>query len=301
MHPSFARHKRIAGRMVANEPAWLKALLILIAMSVVGVFIVVPMAYVFIQALSQGWRNYWNELFGDAEARHAIRLTLVVAFVSVVINTICGVAAAWALTKFRFPGRTILLTLIDLPFAVSPVVAGLMFVLIFGRQGWLGPYLQSCGIKIVFSWPALILATTFVTLPFVARELIPLMQAVGSDEELAAVSLGAKPWQVFWRVTLPNIKWALLFGIIQCNARAIGEFGAVYVVSGRISGETDTMAILVQKLYESPGKLPAAYAVASVLTLMALATLGLKLLLERRVQATLESLEDTTSETGATP
>jgi sulfate transport system permease protein len=276
--------------MVANEPAWLKGLLILAAILIVAAFIVVPMAYVFVQAFSNGWGSYWTNLFGNTEARHAIRLTLIVAPISVAINTVCGVAAAWALTKFRFPGRTVLLTLIDLPFAVSPVVAGLMFVLIFGRQGWLGPQLQELGIKIIFSWPSLILATTFVTLPFVARELIPLMQSLGSDEELAAVSLGASPWQMFWRVTLPNIKWALLFGIIQCNARAIGEFGAVYVVSGRISGETDTMAILVQKLYESPGQLSAAYAVASVLTLMALATLGLKLLLEQRAPSVLEEL-----------
>jgi sulfate transport system permease protein len=198
---------------------------------------------------------------------------------------VCGIAAAWAIVKFHFPGRTVLLTLIDLPFAVSPVVAGLMFVLIFGRQGWFGPLLQQWGVKIIFSWPSLVLATTFVTLPFVARELIPLMQSLGRDEELAAVSLGASPWQLLWRVTLPNIKWALLFGIIQCNARAIGEFGAVYVVSGRISGETDTMPILVQKFYDSPGQLSAAYAVASLLTLMALATLGVKLLLEYRAAA----------------
>jgi sulfate transport system permease protein len=287
MHPSLARQKRVAGRMVANEPPWLKGLLIAVAMFVVSVLIVIPMAYVFLQALSQGWGAYIQHLFGNPEARHAMFLTLFVAPVSVAINTVCGIAAAWAITRFRFPGRALLLTLIDLPFAVSPVVAGLMFVLIFGRQGWFGPVLQQIGVKVIFSWPSLILATTFVTLPFVARELIPLMQSLGSDEELAAVSLGAGPWQMFWRVTLPNIKWALLFGVIQCNARAMGEFGAVYVVSGRISGQTDTMAILVQKLYESPGELPAAYAVASVLTLMALATLGLKLLLEQRVVASM--------------
>jgi sulfate transport system permease protein len=282
--------------MVANEPVWLKGTMILAAMLIVATLIIIPMAYVFIQAFSSGWGPYWKNLFGNSEARHAIMLTLVVAPISVAINTVCGIAAAWALTKFRFPGRTIVLTLIDLPFAVSPVVAGLMFVLIFGRQGWLGPQLQHWGVRIIFSWPSLILATTFVTLPFVARELIPLMQSLGSDEELAAVSLGASSWQIFWRVTLPNIKWALLFGIIQCNARAIGEFGAVYVVSGRISGETDTMAILVQKLYESPGQLPAAYAVASVLTLMALATLGLKLLFEQRAHAPREQIS---AESGA--
>ncbi|MBS0263032.1 MAG: sulfate ABC transporter permease subunit CysW [Planctomycetes bacterium] len=298
MHPSFQRHKRVAGRMVATEPAWLRFLLIGSTIGIVAGIIVIPMIFVFYKAFANGFSTYWENLFGNAEARHAIKLTLIVALASVAINTVCGVAAAWVLTKFRFPGRTFLLTLIDLPFAVSPVVAGLMFVLIFGRQGWCGPWLQEHGIRIIFSWPALILATTFVTLPFVARELIPLMQSLGNDEELAAVSLGANPWQMFWRVTLPNIKWALLFGIIQCNARAIGEFGAVYVVSGRISGETDTMAVLVQKLYESPGAMSAAYAVASVLTLMALATLGLKLLLEQRVT---QSLEETAQTTGEAP
>jgi sulfate/thiosulfate transport system permease protein len=290
MHPSFVRQQRTAGRLVASEPAWLKALLIVAAVFVVTAMIVIPMAYVFIQALSGGWGTYWKNLVGNDEARHAILLTLFVAPISVIVNTVCGVAAAWALTKFRFPGRTFLLTLIDLPFAVSPVVAGLMFVLLFGRQGWLGPQLQAWGLKIIFSWPSLVLATTFVTIPFVARELIPLMQSLGSEEEFAAISLGANPWQMFRRVTLPNIKWALLFGIIQCNARAIGEFGAVYVVSGRIAGETDTMAILVQKLYESPGQLSAAYAVASVLTLMALATLGLKLLAEHWAASATEEI-----------
>ncbi len=288
MHPSVVRHKRTAGRMVANEPVWLKALLIGSAILIVGWFIAIPVTFVFIRALADGWQAYFQNSFGDPEARHAILLTLFVAPIAVAVNTVCGVAAAWTLTKFRFPGRTILLTLIDLPFAISPVVAGLMIVLIYGRQGWLGPFLQANGIKIVFSWPAIVIATTFVTLPFVARELIPLMQSLGNDEELAAVSLGANPWQMFWRVTLPNIKWALIFGIIQCNARAIGEFGAVYVVSGKISGETDTMPVRIMKLYESPGQLPAAYAVASLLTLMALATLGLKLLAEYRYAAALE-------------
>src|SRR5262245_56415113 len=220
MHPSFVRHKRTAGRMVANEPAWLKVLLIAAAIGIVSVFIILPIIFVFVQALSNGLATYQESLFGTSEARHAIYLTLLIAPTAVVINTICGVAAAWTLTKFRFPGRTFLLTLIDLPFAISPVVAGLMFILLFGfRQGWFGPLLQQMGIKIIFAWPALVLATTFVTIPFVARELIPLMQSLGNDEELAAVSLGANPWQMFWRVTLPNIKWALLFGIIQCNAR----------------------------------------------------------------------------------
>jgi sulfate transport system permease protein len=281
MHPSL--HQPILlGKRAASEPAWLKSLLIAAAASAIAGLIVVPIAYVFICAFSQGAAVYWEHLFGNADARHAILLTLFVAPIAVLINTLAGIAAAWSLTRFRFPGRTILLTLIDLPFAISPVVTGLMLVLVFGRHGWFGPQLQRMGVKIIFAWPSIVLATTFVTLPFVVRELIPLMQSHGSDEELAAISLGASPWQMFRRVTLPNIKWALLFGMIQCNARAMGEFGAVYVVSGRIAGQTDTMPLVVQKLYESPGTLPAAYSVASVLTLMALATLGLKSLLEQK-------------------
>ncbi len=296
MHPSFARQKRIAGKMVANEPAWLKALLIAAAATVVTVFIIVPVIYVFVLALSQGWNVFVKNSFGNAEARHALLLTLFVAPVAVVINTVCGVSAAWLLTRFRFPGRTFLLTLIDLPFAVSPVVAGLMLILLFGtRQGWFGPLLQAGGFKIIFAWPGIVLATTFVTIPFVARELIPLMQSLGSDEELASVSLGAKPWQTFWFVTLPNIKWALLFGMIQCNARAIGEFGAVYVISGRIAGQTDTAPILINKLYESVGMMQAAYGLAAILTLMALATLVLKLIAERWYAA---SLAEVSSEEG---
>lgn len=290
MHPSFARHKRTAGRMVANEPFWLRALLIFAAASVVAIFIIVPILYVFVMALTEGLPHLMKSLFGAPETRHAILLTLFVAPIAVALNTICGLAAAWSLTKFRFPGRTFLLTLIDLPFAISPVVAGLMLILLYGsRQGWFGPALSAAGIKIIFAWPGIVLATTFVTIPFVARELIPLMQSLGSDEELAAVSLGANPWQMFWRVTLPNIKWALIFGMIQCNARAIGEFGAVYVVSGRIAGETDTAPILINKLYESPGMLDEAYGLAGLLTLMALGTLVLKLVAEQRYAAALEA------------
>jgi sulfate transport system permease protein len=222
-------------------------------------------------------------LTADADTRHSILLTLSVAPAAVLANTIFGVAAAWTLTRFQFRGRVLLLTMLDLPFAVSPVVAGLCILLIYGAQGWLGPMLKSAGIQVVFAWPGLVLATTFVTLPFVARELIPLMESLGADEELAAVSLGAGPWQLFWRVTLPNIRWGLLFGVIQCHARAIGEFGAVKVVSGGISGQTDTMPLRVEKLFQEYNN-PGSFAVASVLTLMALATLTAAWMLEHRTQ-----------------
>ena len=279
MHLS-SRHTKRAGRMVANEPFWLRLILISLACMTATVLIIVPLVYVFVQAFADGPRAWWGQLFDDPDTRHAVLLTLTVAPLTVVLNTVFGLAAAWTITKFRFPGRTLLMTFLDLPFAVSPVVAGLMFVLLFGMQGYFGPALREWNIRIIFAWPGLVLATTFVTLPFVARELIPLMQALGSDEELAAISLGASPWQMFWRVTLPNIKWGLLFGIIQCHARAIGEFGAVKVVSGGISGETDTMPLRVEKLFQEYNN-PGSFAVASVLTLMALATLGIRILLER--------------------
>jgi sulfate transport system permease protein len=202
--------------------------------------------------------------------------------VAVLLNTIFGLAAAWTITRFQFPGRTLLTTLLDIPFAISPVVVGLMIMLIFGMKGFFGPFLRDHGIKVIFAWPALVLATTFVTLPFVARELIPLMQSLGNEEETAAVSLGANAWQLFWRITLPNIKWGLVYGIIQCHARAIGEFGAVYVVSGHIAGETDTMALRVEKLFQEYNN-PGSFAVASLLTLMALATLLGKFVLEQYI------------------
>lgn len=278
--------------MVADEPAWLRWLLISLAAMTVLWLIVVPLAYVFVEALTPGVQVYLKNLWSDEDTRHSILLTLTVAPLAVVCNTIFGVAAAWAITKFRFPGRTLLVTMLDLPFAISPVVAGLMFVLIFGQEGYLGPQLMERGIKILFAWPGLVLATTFVTMPFVARELIPLMEAIGSEEELAAISLGANPWQMFWRVTLPNIKWGLLYGVIQCNARAIGEYGAVYVVSGRIAGETDTMPLRIEKLsqeYNDPGM----YAVASLLAFMAVVTLAGKMILERWTAADLTPDEAT--------
>ena len=289
MHLSSKRQIRTAGRMVANEPLWLRLLLISTACSVIVVLIIVPLVYVFVQAFAGGPGEWWHQLFDDPDTRHSVFLTLTVAPLTVVLNTFFGLAAAWTLTKFRFPGRTLLMTLLDLPFAVSPVVAGLMFVLLFGMQGYFGPALREWGIRIIFAWPGLVIVTTFVTLPFVARELIPLMQALGSDEELAAVSLGASPWQIFWRVTLPNIKWGLLFGIIQCHARAIGEFGAVKVVSGGISGETDTMPLRVEKLFQEYNN-QGSYAVASVLTLMALATLTARIALERWSEYQIEAM-----------
>jgi sulfate transport system permease protein len=212
---------------------------------------------------------------------------MVVAPVAVAMNTLFGIAAAWAIARFRFPGRTLLTTLIDLPFSVSPVVAGLMFVLLFGLQAPLGQWLKAHGYQVIFAPPALVLATAFVTFPFVARELIPVLEAVGPDEELAARCLGASGWQLFWRVTLPNVKWGLLYGVILCNARAMGEFGAVYVVSGRVGGQTDTMPIQIQKLAETSGVnsgLPASFALASVLTFLALVTLVAKVLIEPKVR-----------------
>ena len=260
--------------------------LISLALLVVGVLVVIPVVNVFSQAFSAGWSTYWHSLLADHDTRHSILLTLIVAPISVAVNTVFGVAAAWAIARFRFPGRTLLTTLIDLPFSVSPVVAGLSIVLIFGLQGYFGPWLREHDIKVIFALPGLILATTFVTLPFVARELIPVMEAIGSEEEVAAVSLGANPWQTFWYVTLPNIKWGLLYGVVLCNARAMGEFGAVYVVSGHIAGRTDTMPLRVEKLFQEYNT-PASFALASVLTLLALVTLAAKVALERKTRAQL--------------
>jgi sulfate/thiosulfate transport system permease protein len=267
----------------AQRDHWLvRWTLIGTAFLIVGVLIVLPVVHVFWQALGNGPRAYWEALFLDADTRAAIRLTLIVAPVAVALNTVFGLAAAWTIARFRFPGRTLLITLIDLPFSVSPVVAGLMFVLLFGRQGYFGMWLWEHDIKIIFATPGLILATAFVTFPFVARELIPVMEAVGSEEEQAALSLGASGWQMFRLVTLPNIKWGLLYGVILCNARAMGEFGAVYVVSGRVSGEV-TIPLRVNMLFEDPTSRSASFAVASVLTLLALVTLLVKAGLERKV------------------
>ena len=279
MHPSSMRIKKSVGAMVATEPFWLRALLIGAAYLIIGALILVPIVYVFVQAFAEGWTGYIKNLVRDKDTLHSIWLTLSVAPLAVLFNTVLGIAAAWCLTRFKFPGRTLLVTLLDVPFAISPVVVGLMFLMLFGMQGFFGPTLQQWGVKIVFAWPGLVLATTFVTLPFVARELIPLMESLGDEEEVAAVSLGANPWQLFWRITLPNIKWGLVYGMIQCNARAIGESGAVYVISGHIAGETDTMPLRVEKLFQEYNN-PGSFAVASLLTLMALGTLLGKYVLE---------------------
>ena len=278
-------------RQAQQEPALLRWGLIALAVAVIVVLVIIPVANVFYQAFGAGVGGYWRSLTGDPDTRHSVMLTLFVAPIAVVANVLFGIAAAWAIARFQFPGRTLLTTLIDLPFAVSPVVAGLMLVLLFGHQGYFGKELQAHGIKILFAWPAIVLATTFVTVPFVARELIPVMKAIGDDEETAAVSLGASGWQMFWRVTVPNIKWGLLYGVILCNARAMGEFGAVYVVSGRISGQTDTMPLRVEKLFQegTNAGATASFAVASVLTILALVTLGIKIVLEHETRQEIES------------
>jgi sulfate transport system permease protein len=327
---------KVPFRRVQEDPAIVRWVLTAAAIAVIGVLVIIPVVFVFVQALKPGLSVYLDNLLQDPDTWHSIKLTMTVAPIAVVANLIFGVAAAWLIARFQFPGRTILTTLIDLPFSVSPVVAGLMFVLIFGLQGYFGPSLREDGyhyvphilsfvaaaltfvllkwryrgisafmaaalvflaafwiqihfevwpqnesLKIIFATPGLILATAFVTFPFVARELIPVMEAMGDEEDLAAVSLGASGWQMFWRVTLPNIKWGLLYGVILCNARAMGEFGAVYVVSGHIAGQTDTMPLRVEKLFQEYN-LPGAFAVASILTLLALVTLVVKAGLERQ-------------------
>ncbi len=339
----------VSERRAQKDPAWVQWSLTAIALVVVGVLIVVPVVNVFAEALADGVGVYWKNLFADPDTLQSITLTLSVVPIALLANVLFGVSAAWAISRFSFPGRTLLVALIDLPFAVSPVVAGLMLVLIFGLQGYLGEFLRRDGysimpylistlgavlaivgyflfrpsnaharrglwkhpflvllvggsavfgilffvqdywtlwpvhksLKIIFAFPGLVLATAFVTFPFVARELIPVMNAIGPEEELAAVSLGANGWQMFWHVTLPNVKWGLAYGVILCNARAIGEFGAVYVVSGHIAGKTDTMPLRIEKLFQEYN-LPGAFALASVLTLVAVLTLFAKSKLERK-------------------
>ena len=336
-------------RRAQQDPAWVRWGLISVVLLVVGLLIVVPVVNIFVSALSEGASVYFQNLFMDPDTRHSMLLTATVVPIVLVLNVIFGIAAAWSVARFDFPGRTLLIALIDLPFSVSPVVAGLIFVLIFGLQGYFGPFLREDGysimpyltsslavglfligfliarpsgsqarrglwkhswlvaalgslalfvvlvvvqqqlqlwphdqsLKIIFATPGLVLATAFVTFPFVARELIPVLEATGPDEDLAAVSLGATGWQMFWHVTVPNIKWGLVYGVILCNARAIGEFGAVYVVSGHIAGQTDTMPLRIEKLFQEYN-LPGSFAVASVLTLLAIATLIAKTKLERK-------------------
>ncbi|OOC59089.1 sulfate ABC transporter permease subunit CysW [Paenibacillus ihbetae] len=264
----------------AEEKRWVKWTLISLAGLVLLWLIVLPLVTVLTEALKKGWDVYIAAL-SDPDALSALRLTLLVAAIAVPLNTIFGVIAAWTITKFSFKGKQLLVTLIDLPFAVSPVIGGLIFVLVFGRQGWFGPWLASQDIKIIFAVPGIVLATMFVTFPFVAKELIPLMEEQGTKEEEAAVTLGAKGWQIFTRVTLPNIKWGLLYGIILCNARAMGEFGAVSVVSGHIRGETNTLPLHVEILYNEY-QFSASFAAASLLLLLALITLLFKNWLTRK-------------------
>jgi len=261
-----------------EESPVIKWLLISIALTFTLVFLLLPLVNVFAQAFSKGWAGYLKAL-SDPDTMSAIKLTLLVAAISVPLNVVFGLAAAWCIAKFNFRGKPLLITLIDLPFSVSPVVAGLMFVVMFGLQGYLGPWLDVRDIQIIFAVPGIVLATVFITFPFVARELIPVMQATGSDQEEAALSLGASGWKTFWYVTLPSVKWGLLYGVILCNARAMGEFGAVSIVSGHITGQTDTMPLRVEKLYQEYNA-AAAFAVASLLALLALVTLGIKTILE---------------------
>ena len=282
---------RRAGRpRPTGEPVWIRWALIIIALLFLALFLVVPLVAVFAQALSKGIAFYGRTL-ADPMTLSAIKLTFIAAGISVPMNCIFGVAAAWAITKFDFTGRNILTTLIDLPFAVSPVISGMIYVLVFGAQGWFGPWLFAHNIQIIFAVPGIVLATTFVTFPFVARELIPLMHSQGRSEEEAARTLGARGWQTFWRVTLPNIKWGLLYGVILCNARAMGEFGAVSVVSGHVRGVTNTMPLQIQSLYDDYN-FTGAFAVASVLTFLALVTIALKAWVERKGAAFAEVKEN---------
>jgi sulfate transport system permease protein len=263
-----------------RERPLVKALLIAAAVGYVTLMLLLPLGAVLAEAFKKGW-ELWVAAISTPDARASIKLTLIVSAISVVLNTIFGIAAAWSIAKFDFPGKAPLIALIELPFSVSPVVSGLVFVLIFGAQGWFGPWLQAHDIHIIFALPGLVLATLFVTFPFVARQLIPLMGAQGRADEEAALTLGASGWQAFWHVTLPNIRFALLYGVLLCNARAMGEFGAVSVVSGHIRGETNTMPLQVEALYNDYDFV-AAFAVASLLTLLALVTLALKTAIEWR-------------------
>lgn len=271
-----------APRSATTEAAWVRWTLIGLALAFMTLFLFVPLATVFYEALKKGWDVYLAAVT-DPDARSAIQLTVLAALISVPLNLVFGVAAAWAITKFEFRGKSVLTTLIDLPFSVSPVIAGLIYVLVFGLQGWLGPWLQEHDLKVIFALPGIVLATVFVTFPFVARELIPLMQAQGIEQEEAARVLGANGWQILRRVTLPNIRWALLYGVILSNARAMGEFGAVSVVSGHVRGQTNTMPLHIEIVYNEY-QFAAAFAVASLLALLALATLVVKYLLEQRVK-----------------
>ena len=265
-----------------REPNWVKWSILILSLAFFGLFLLLPLVSVFTEALRKGFAVYLQAIT-QPDTLSAMRLTLLAAAIAIPLNVVFGVAAAWAIAKFEFRGKQLLTTLIDLPFSVSPVVVGLMYVLVFGVTGWFGPWLVAHDLKVIFAVPGIILATVFVTFPFIARELIPLMQAQGSDAEEAAVSLGASGWQTFWYVTLPNIKWGLLYGVILCNARAMGEFGAVSVVSGHLRGQTTTLPLQVEILYNEY-QFSAAFAVASLLALLALLTLVIKLYVEWRAK-----------------
>ncbi len=275
--------RQSASRRGVEESPFIKWTLIGIGLAFTLIFLLLPLLSVFIEASAKGF-GYWISAITTPDTWSAVRLTLLIAAISVPSNLIFGLAAAWAIAKFEFRGKALLITLIDLPFAVSPVVAGMVFVLLFGLQGYFGAWLDDHNIRIIFAVPGMVIATIFVTFPFVARELIPVMQSTGSEQEQAALTLGANGWQTFWYVTLPSVKWGLLYGVILCNARAMGEFGAVYVVSAHIMGQTETMSLRVQSLYEDPKGETAAFAVASLLALLALLTLGLKTYVEWRTQ-----------------
>ncbi len=261
-----------------DDPRWVRYTLISVSLSFILLFLFLPLGLVISKAFASGWQAYWAAL-SEPDAQAAIRLTVLAAFITVPLNTVFGLASAWAITRFEFPGKSLLTTLIDLPFSVSPVISGVIFVLLFGAQGWFGEWLIAHDIKVIFAVPGIVLATLFVTFPFVARELIPLMQEMGSEEEEAALSLGASGWTTFIKVSLPNIKWALLYGVLLCNARAMGEFGAVSVVSGHIRGITNTLPLHVETSYNEYNSV-AAFAGASILAGLAIVTLVLKSFLE---------------------
>lgn len=277
----MSNHKTSHQQRIGDQP-WLRRLLIGLAFLLVGILLVVPLMAIFAQALSAGLNVFWVNL-SDKYTLHAIGLTLLVAALTVPLNLVFGVFLAWLVTRFEFPGRRILMTLIDIPFAVSPVVAGLMYLLLYGSNGWVGSWLMEHDLQLMFAWPGIVMVTVFITCPFVARELIPLMQQQGSSEEEAALSLGASGWQMFRRVTLPNIKWALLYGVVLTNARAVGEFGAVSVVSGNIRGETNTLPLHVELLYQDYN-LVGSFTSATLLAALALLTLVVKTFLEWRQQ-----------------
>jgi sulfate transport system permease protein len=291
--PQIVATRKLAPRPIAaatTEPVWVRRVLIGVALGFLTLFLFVPLGLVFFEAFKKGVGVYLAAIT-DPDALSAIQLTLIAAGISVPLNLVFGIAAAWCIAKFEFRGKNLLLTLIDLPFSVSPVIAGLIYVLVFGLQGWFGESLRDHDLKVIFAVPGIVLATVFVTFPFVARELIPLMQAQGLEQEEAARVLGANGWQIFWRVTLPNVKWALLYGVILCNARAMGEFGAVSVVSGHIRGQTNTLPLHIEILYNEY-QFAAAFAVASLLASLALVTLGLKFAVEQRVKAQLRGPGD---------